>query len=96
MSYLQAGFQFVSIVDSGKTIVTRGGRVSAQYEGSGIAGILLRMFDKGSPVYKPHITHHAITGDMPGTLLLQQIEKGTFQEILTQVCITNALKRQNK
>ena len=94
MFYLQIGFQFVSIVDSGKTIVTRGGRVSAQYEGFGIAGILLRMFHKGSPVYKPHIIHHAITGDMPGTLLLQQIEKGTFQEILTQVCITNAHKRK--
>lgn len=77
------GFHFVSIVDSGKTIVTRGGRVSAQYEGFGIGGMLIRMFDKGSPVYKQCITYHAITGDVPGTLLLQQIGKGTFQKILT-------------
>ncbi|CAC5371211.1 HISAT [Mytilus coruscus] len=78
------GFTLMTTVDDGKSVVTRAGRVSKEYAGKGIAGIMLKWMDKGGPLYRPEVLWHKTTGSRTHSPLLQLINKGTYNKTLEQ------------
>ncbi|CAC5390063.1 HISAT [Mytilus coruscus] len=78
------GFTLMTTVDDGRSIVTRLVRVSKEYAGKGIAGIMLKWMDIGEPIYRPEVIWHKITGNRTHSPLLQLINKGTYNKISEQ------------
>ncbi|XP_052086604.1 uncharacterized protein LOC127723927 [Mytilus californianus] len=79
------GFTLMTTVDDGRSIVTRAVRVSKEYAGKGIAGIMLKWMDIGQPLYRPEVIWHKITGNRTHSPLLQLINKGTYNKISQQL-----------
>ncbi|VDI70569.1 Hypothetical predicted protein [Mytilus galloprovincialis] len=78
------GFTLMTTVDDGRSVVTRAGRVSKEYAGKGIAGIMLKWVEIGGPLYRPEVIWHKTTGSRPHSPLLQLISKGTYNKTLEQ------------
>ncbi|VDI15257.1 Hypothetical predicted protein [Mytilus galloprovincialis] len=78
------GFSFMSIVDDGKTIVARGGRISKEYSGKGLVGTMSKWLDEGGPLYRQGLLNRAAIGNKENTPLLEHARKGLCKEILQQ------------
>ncbi|XP_052086204.1 histidine N-acetyltransferase-like [Mytilus californianus] len=78
------GFSFMSIVDDGKTVVPRGGRVSKEYSGKGLVGLMSKWLDEGGPLYRQGFLYRAAIGNKENAPLLQHARKGLCKEILQQ------------
>ncbi|XP_063405687.1 uncharacterized protein LOC134689648 [Mytilus trossulus] len=78
------GFTLMTSVDDRSSIVTRAGRVSKEYAGNGIAGMMLKWMDKGSPLYRPEVLWHKTIGNTTHSPLPQLINKGIYKKIVEQ------------
>ncbi|CAG2213596.1 unnamed protein product [Mytilus edulis] len=78
------GFTLMTTVDDRRSIVTRAGRVSKEYAGKGIAGMMLTWMDKGSPLYRPEVLWHKTIGNTTHSPLPQLINKGIYNKIVEQ------------
>ncbi|XP_063405962.1 histidine N-acetyltransferase-like [Mytilus trossulus] len=74
------GFTLMTTVDDGESVVTRAVRVSKEYAGQGIAGIMLKWMNKGEPLYRPEVIWHRIAGNRIHSPLLQLINKGKYNK----------------
>ncbi|XP_063405690.1 uncharacterized protein LOC134689649 isoform X2 [Mytilus trossulus] len=78
------GFSLMTTVDDGRSIVTRAGRISKEYAGQGIGGIMLKWMNKGSPLYRPEVLWHKTAGNATDSPLPQLIKTGVYTKTLEQ------------
>ncbi|CAC5422674.1 unnamed protein product [Mytilus coruscus] len=78
----------MTTADDGKSVVTRAVRVSKEYAGKGIAGIMLKWMNIGEPLYRPEVIWHRIAGNRTHSPLLQLIDKGTYNKTSEQVSLS--------
>ncbi|CAG2253442.1 unnamed protein product [Mytilus edulis] len=74
----------MTTVDDRRSIVTRAGEFQKEYAGKGIAGMMLKWMDKGSPLYRPEVLWHKTIGNTTHSPLPQLINKGIYNKIVEQ------------
>ncbi|XP_052086205.1 histidine N-acetyltransferase-like [Mytilus californianus] len=78
------GFALKTTIDDGRSVVTRAVRVSKEYAGKGIAGIMSKWMDIGGPLYRPEVIWHKFSGNRTHSPLLQLTDKGIFNKTSEQ------------